>query len=377
MKKILIFLVVLSIFILINPLNIYSENSILARYNIKIYYFYSNTCKECLKLDSYLRSLEEKYPEIKIEKYELSNNSSNIELFYNFLNKYNIQVYSTKYYQVPAIFIGEYSLIGSSDIKNNIEEKISFYLNNNYDDPMNEIVNENDLADTKGIYLQNFLVSIPIVVLSALVDSINPCAFAVIIFLITTLMLMNGKKNVIKLGSIYIFTIFIFYFISGFGLIFVIEKIRMPKIFYLIIGIILILWGLINIKDYFWYNRWLKLEIPKSSVGLIVNLLKKSTLISTFSLGLLVGIIEVPCSGGVYLGLISIISSMGVSLKTFILLLLYNLIFILPLVIIVILFYYSFSLEKIHKWKEKNKKNSRLVTGILLILMGMYFLIWF
>lgn len=377
MKKIPIFLIAFLFFILINPLNIYGENSISERDNIKIYYFYSSTCDECTKLDSYLKSLEKKYPEVKIEKYELSNNSSNVELFYNFLNKYNIQTYSTKYYQIPAIFIGKYSLIGSSDIKSNVEECINFYLSSDYYGPINEIVSEDDQIDMKDVYLQNFLVSIPMVVLSALVDSINPCAFAVIIFLITALILINDKKNVLKLGSIYIFTIFIFYLMLGFGLIIVIEKIRMPKIFYLIVSIILILWGLINIKDYFWYNRWVKLEISKSSVGFIANLIKKSTIISIFSLGLLVGILEVPCSGGVYLGLISMISNIGVSLKTFILLLLYNMIFILPLVVILLLFYYGFSLEKIHKWKEKNKKNSRLVTGILLILIGVYFLIWF
>ncbi|MBS3128831.1 sulfite exporter TauE/SafE family protein [Candidatus Woesearchaeota archaeon] len=230
--------------------------------------------------------------------------------------------------------------------------------------------------------------TLPILVVAALVDSINPCVFGVLIFLIAfmTKVFKNPHKMLVG-GAIYTIIVYITYFVLGLGFLKITVSFGVSQSVYWIAALIAILAGLVEIKDYFWYGKGFSLRMTvksservKKYTAMIGKAQEKhilfSYLIAAF-LGFFVVLVELPCTGAPYLAVLALIGqgnySEGISL-----LLLYNLIFILPLFFIIGVAYFGKSSKTLHKWKEQNKKFMRLVTGIFLILLGLYMIysIW-
>ncbi|MBT5557672.1 hypothetical protein HOJ84_00930 [Candidatus Woesearchaeota archaeon] len=215
------------------------------------------------------------------------------------------------------------------------------------------------------------LPALPILITTALVDSINPCAIGVLVLLISTLLaLSDNKKNMIKVGLIYISAVFLTYLLAGIGLLYFIQQFDIAKPLGILVGAIVIFLGLVEIKDFFWYGKGFSLTIPSSQVGKIKEYAKKATIPGAIVMGMFVAAVELPCTGGPYLAILTVLESMGMNFKVFWYLVLYNLIFVLPLVIILGLVYYGMSAETVKNWKNKQRKWMRLFTGITLLILG-------
>ena len=87
----------------------------------------------------------------------------------------------------------------------------------------------------------------------------------------------------------------------------------------------------------------------------------------TFGMGVFVALVELPCTGAVYLAVLALMSFSGLTLTNFSLLVLYNLIFIAPLIVILYLFYQGTESKVIHRWMKRIKPYMRLLTGLLLL----------
>lgn len=217
----------------------------------------------------------------------------------------------------------------------------------------------------------------PIITGAALIDSINPCAIAVLLILIAALVTSANKKKVISTGMVFILGLFIAYFMFGFGLFSAMRFISYARIFHIIIGIFAILVGLWNIKNFF--------SPPAKTVcvgGICASnsttariLSKVTSLPGAFIAGIIITIIELPCTGGPYIFAIGYLSSLSkVAILSY--LIYYNIIFVLPLVVITLLIYFGFvSIEKTSKWKERNYRILNLITGLLMIGLGIWVLL--
>jgi len=87
----------------------------------------------------------------------------------------------------------------------------------------------------------------------------------------------------------------------------------------------------------------------------------------TFLMGAFVALVELPCTGAVYLAVIALMSASGLNLSNITLLILYNLIFIGPLIIILLLFYRGAKSQSIQGWINRYKPYMRLLTGLILL----------
>ncbi len=214
-----------------------------------------------------------------------------------------------------------------------------------------------------------------LIVVSALIDSINPCAFAVLIFLIMYLLAIRDKKLMLKIGLVYISVVFTVYFLAGIGLLSFIQSVQLTKFFYYLTATISIVLGLINVKNAFFSEKPL-LAIPESQKPLLFKYIKKATIGASIVLGFLVAVFELPCTGGVYLAILSLLADRNVWLEAVVYLLVYNFIFILPLLVILVGVYFGYSPEKFEKLRRSGKVTMRLVLGLLLIGLGilMFFL---
>lgn len=215
--------------------------------------------------------------------------------------------------------------------------------------------------------------TIPALIGGAAIDSINPCAFAVLIFLLGYLLAIGSPKLIIRVGLTYIVTVFVVYFLAGFGILRALTVFGVAGIIYKIAGIILIFVGLVNIKDFFWYGKGFTLAIPESKKPLIQKYIRKASIPAAIVLGFLVSAFELPCTGGVYLAILGLLAN-NEKVQAIPYLLLYNFIFVLPLFIILAFVYFGVSANQMEEWRKKNRKWLRLVLGLGAVALGVLIL---
>ncbi|MBU1165173.1 hypothetical protein KKA15_06480 [Patescibacteria group bacterium] len=213
-------------------------------------------------------------------------------------------------------------------------------------------------------------VTLPIIIGAALLDSINPCAISVMVFLLTYLLAIGSKKLIVKVGIVYVVTVYISYFLAGLGLFSVIAAVNISRYIIFGAGVLLILAALVNIKDFFWYGKGFSLEIPASKRPIIEKYIHKASIPAAIVLGFLVSAFELPCTGAFYLAVLSLLAKNETMVLGFVYLLIYNLIFVLPLIIILVVVYKGYSSEKLNKWRVENRKWLKLFMGIGMLVLG-------
>src|SRR3989338_1940208 len=207
--------------------------------------------------------------------------------------------------------------------------------------------------------------------MTGIVDSINPCAIGVLILLISTLLVAKKKEKMLKLGIIYISAVFVTYFLFGLGLTTFLANIPLVIAEYISIavGFLVVIAGLIEVKDYFWYGKGFSLMIPHKYVEKIKEKVKNISLGTIVFLGIFVATVELPCTGGPYLA-ITLILSQNFNMAAFLMLVLYNIIFVLPLFIILMMVVLGAKMHHIQEWKQGRKAYMRLAAGLLMIGLG-------
>ena len=270
---------------------------------------------------------------------------------------YNISVENRG---IPAIFIGDTYLVG--DTFKSGELNLMIEQNKNTGCPQ--------ISEQK-----NSLTSLSILTIigAALVDSINPCAIAVLLILMGALLIAGDKKKALKAGFAFTASIYIAYFLFGIGLFSVIQISGLSYWFYKIIGILAIIIGLANVKDFFWYGGGgFVMEIPRNWRPKLKEMLSKVTSpLGAFLMGFVVCLFELPCTGGPYIVILGLLADKMTLFSSIPLLLLYNFVFIIPLIIITLLIYFGFAnVENATKWKDNNLRILHLIAGIIMLALG-------
>ena len=220
--------------------------------------------------------------------------------------------------------------------------------------------------------------TLPLVLTTGLLDSINPCAIAIILLFIGLMFtLQKERKEIIALGSAYILAIFVTYFLIGLGLFQVTHFFGVPHFMAIFGAWISILIGLVNLKDYFFPNTPLHIKIPFFARLKISDYAHKATLPAAIVTGILVGLCEFPCSGPLYLSIIGLIGVKVSFVQGLYYLLLYNIMFILPLAVILGIATNSALSMKLMVWREEKAHLIRLFTAIVMIGIGLILLTWF
>jgi cytochrome c biogenesis protein CcdA len=231
------------------------------------------------------------------------------------------------------------------------------------------------------IYLPQ--ITLPTVVVAGVVDGINPCAFTVLLLFVTALTttLQSGDANVkamrlriLGLGGIYIAAVFLTYLALGVGLLKSLDFFTRQHIPARFGALLAILFGLWMLKDYFLPEVGWRLQAP-GKIGIVARqMAKKATLPALIVGGFLIGLCTVPCSGAVYLGVLSLLALQPTALQGYSYLVLYNVVFILPLVVILIAASARPTLNRLAHWNLHHKEWVRLVMGGGVVAMGLLIL---
>lgn len=212
---------------------------------------------------------------------------------------------------------------------------------------------------------------LPLVFFSSLLDSVHPCSFSILLITIAFLFSVQmERKRVLQVGGMYIFGIFAAYFLIGLGLLKVLHLFNTPHFMGKLGSTLLIVFGLLNLANYFFPNFPIKLKIPSFTHNKMAGLLEKTSTLAAFGLGLLVGICQFPCMGGPYLMVIGLLRDQVTYYTGFGYLLFYNMILILPLAAVLYIAADKTILHKVGEWKRTKMNGVRLWAGIAMIILG-------
>lgn len=212
---------------------------------------------------------------------------------------------------------------------------------------------------------------LPLVLLSALLDSIHPCSFSILLVTIAFLFgLQLTRKKILQIGGLYVAGIFAAYFTIGIGLLKVLHIFNVPHFMGKLGATLLIVFGVLNIINELFPKFPIKLKIPSVSHTAMGRLIEKASFPAAFGLGLLVGVCQFPCMGGPYLMVIGLLHDKMTYFAGFGYLTLYNLILILPLAVVLWIAADKTIVDKVQEWKKTNMKGVRFWAGLAMIIIG-------
>ncbi len=366
---------------------------------IRAIYFYTYDCPNCAKIKPFLETIKKKYKDkIEFLEHDVKNKEECRQLFFKFIETYNL----TENPKVPLIFIGNDYLTGVDNIEKNLESKINEKIDAKEDlkfdcpkflDDWSKGIHGTDspdLSSCSAIDSQDFcsidnpaddkkpddkkqVISIGLIIATAAIDSINPCAIAVLLFLIAILISLKARKTkILAIGLVYIFGVFISYYLAGIGLLKIISRFNIEKQINLFAGAIVIIASLISIKEGLLPQTKQLLVIPENAKIILSGFLKKATIPAVFIAGILVSAFELPCTGQVYLGILSLMSQENMKAQAYFYLLLYNFIFVSPLVIILAAAAWGLDLEKMQKLRQNTRMGIKILIGIAMLVLGIW-----
>ncbi len=220
-----------------------------------------------------------------------------------------------------------------------------------------------------------FLILVP----AALWDSINPCAFAVMFILLSSILkTQKSRKKVLLAWFLFILAVFISYLAMWIGLYSALATTQSVFYLKLFVWILWVFIWLANLKDYLWYWKYFKMEVPDSWRPKMWSILKKvATPFWAFIVWFLISLFLLPCTSGPYLMVLGYLASESeiINLWWYIYIVIYNLIFIIPMLIIAIIVAFGFkNIAELKEYKSINVERMHLITWIIMLLIWIYIL---
>jgi cytochrome c biogenesis protein CcdA len=347
---------------------------------IHLYYFYQLQCPECDRTETLLKAIQKKYRPVNVYRYNIFEDSSKI--LYEILAE-RLKIPENKRLLVPAIFIASECLIKEIPASG-LERMIVKFAG---DCPRLDTIRVLNAGNNIFNRFKKF--SILGIMAAGFLDGINPCAFATIIFFVSYLIFVGRKRRDILLMAVFfILAVFTSYLAIGLGAYQALQFLTgfriIEKIVFFAFGIFALVLGVLSLYDFFVSRKGetskMLLQLPLSVKQRIHKNIKEKTgsagiVIGSLAAGAAVSFLEFGCTGQVYLPTITfIISRQGPALKPIASLVLYNLMFILPLVAIAAAAA-GFSTKRVGDFLGKRIPAVKIVTSVLFFALGVLLLL--
>jgi cytochrome c biogenesis protein CcdA len=350
---------------------------------LTLHFFGSSTCGECAEIKTtLLKPLAEKHGNLLDVRLHNIDTDSGFHLAVKMEERYRVKASSPQ-----ELFFPDTVLLGYASIMKSGASMIEYYLAHPEKWVGQEVaVDKNDFAETlRGRFQQFTFIQI---VLAGLVDGVNPCAIATMIFLISFLAVQKRKKGeILAIGLTFTAAVFVTYLLLGIGAFKALSLLQsyhwiatglrwFAVAFAVVVAIVCFRDAIVfaatgKAKD-------IKLQLPtalKSRIHKTIsgNLSNRSLVVGTAITGFLVTLLEAVCTGQVYLPTIILMTrAEGLKLTGWLYLLFYNFLFVLPLLIIMILAYFGLRWDDLSRATQKNLPLLKTVMGIVLIGLAVF-----
>jgi cytochrome c biogenesis protein CcdA len=350
---------------------------------LMIYLFSSSTCEQCqqLKQEFLPRILKKFQGAVAYQHIPVDDPTAfKLQLMYE-------QAFDNKSDDSVKLFVGKQCLSGIKDIRSRLEMVISEELNQKSITitPRQILSQKNEYSSEQSLAKRFARFTPGVVILAGLIDGINPCAFITLVFFISVLSLLKKtKKEILLVGGVFALSVFLTYVLLGLGAFKLIKlasvNLGISRLISIIALILALGLAVFNLLDFLKYKHShdpheLSLKLPKPIRKIINHLIRskmqaKNLILGALVLGFLVSLLESMCTGQVYLPtIIYIFQQKKMLIKAFCYLILYNIMFIIPLLFVFGLAYAGISSMKINKFFSDNLALSKLLlAGVFFIL---------
>ena len=340
-----------------------------------IYLFGSQDCHTCEEIKPFLEEMKIKYPGIEVKDFEVFNNKENKDLLLKMLDDYD-----SSFSGLPVIFMGDrmFQSFGET-VKMDLEAAIRGSIDEGTLDPMiitSETVTPINIPLLGKIDATSL--SLPLVtVILAVVDSFNPCAFFVLFSLLGLLVHARSRKKMLLIGSIFVFFSGFLYFLFIAAWLNLFLVFRHIKTITLVAGIISVLIAVINIKDFFFFKKGISLTIPDDAKPKLFDRMRKlikstslpSIVLGTIILAVAANFYELLCTAGFPMVFTRVLTLNNLpSITNYLYLVLYTLVYVIPLTIIVIIFTLTLGKRNI---TEGQGRVLKFVSGAMMLSLGL------
>jgi len=341
---------------------------------LDVLFFYSDACPHCAKEEVFLDKLEKKYLELNIQRYEVTNNKDNQELFRETAHRLNQLATS-----VPFTVINDQVIVGYGSDRTTgkqIEDTIKSALGKNGEISATHKLNIPII--NKEVELEN--ISLPVLtILMGTLDGFNPCAMWVLLFLLSMLLGSGDKKRMWVLGASFILTSSVIYFLFLSAWLNIFLFLGYASILKLIIGAVALYMGLRYLDEY--RKKVTGCEVSENEkrqrlFGRIKKIIARNNialaLIGIVLLAITVNFVELLCSAGLPAVYTQILIHSNISsVSHYAYLLLYILFFMIDDLIV---FAIAMVTMKTVGISSKYTHMSHLIGGILMIIIGIIML---
>ncbi len=376
-----------------NPLDINDKknNQEIVSEEICVHVFVQGNCSQCSSIIPFLDSIE-KQDDVKIEIHDVSE-EENSELYSNFKDTFMINAAG-----YPVAFLGEKFLIGETAIRNNLESEIAQCKELDCPCPAERVTGMTPHMPGQGDITPEKIdvVNLPIVgkidvsnmgifmftILIGTLDGFNACAMWVLMFLLSMLVYTNSRKKMFLIGGTFIFIsgfVYYLFMVAWMNAFIFAGHLRLIQI---AIAAIAIIFGIVNIKDYFAFGKGISFTIPDDKKpGIIArmrSLLKPGTglfltLVGVASLAFMVNLVELLCTAGFPAVYTNVLAQQNLSTMGYYLYIgLYIMMYMIDDFIIFSIVVLTMTTKK---FTEKYGRLSKLISGIVILILGLIMLI--
>lgn len=348
---------------------------------IQVEFFYSSGCGTCENYYDEAEAIEnnESYSEDIVFKWkDISTNDDYDEEYKN--------VYIKNYSVFFPFFVVKNqtntTVIESSDATlEHLESVINDYIAGRHvaSEVDKDVVEVDFLFWNLKMDMTGFSLPVLTVVLAG-VDSFNPCAFFILIFLLNLLIYSKTKRRMLLVGGIFIFFSGLLYLVFMFVLLATVTALQ-NFIVSIVVGLITLVLGILNIKDFFFSKKGASVSIPENKKPELYkkmrNLVKTpqvaTAIIGAIVLAATVNFYELLCSLGLPLIYVNRLALYNLPTSEYYLyVFFYNVIYVIPLIVILSIFVVTLGHRKLSQWHGRILK---LFSGIMLGSFGALFLI--
>lgn len=332
--------------------------------------FWREGCPHCKAEFEFLDGLEGRFPSLKVKAYEVGNNPDNARIFKEFMEKSGQSRAG-----VPTTIIGNAVFIGfSENVAHQIEQHVRL-LSQGLMDGQQHQDNTFWIPLMGQVSPDDF--SLPVLTLIiAGADSINPCALFVLLFLLTLLVHIKSRTRMAIVGGTFVFFSALVYFMfmaAWFTLFTVLEEI---SVITPVAGSVAIIIGAINIKDFFVFKRGVSLTLSDDASSKLINRMRgllnassmPSMLVGAVVLAVAANSYELLCTVGLPMVYVKILTLREMSTASYYsYLVFYNLVYVIPLLVLVVIFTMTLGARKLSEWQGRVLK---LLSGVMMVTLG-------
>jgi thiol-disulfide isomerase/thioredoxin len=354
---------------------------------VRLYLFWGKGCPHCSEEMELLKTLKQKYPTLEVKKYEVWYDKQNAALFGRIVKAAGVQSVG-----VPGTVIGSRVFIGFNvQTARAIEDAILLCRERGCPDAMELIARPPaDLPreEPKAVALPLFgevdpaKISLPLftMIIGGL-DSFNPCAFFVLLFLLSMLIHVRSRQKMLIIGGIFVLFSGIIYFIFMAAWLNIFLVIGQLTVITITAGLIALATAAINIKDFFFFHKGISLVIPEQAKPRLFermrNLLRSPSFpamaAGTIILAITANAYELLCTAGfpmIYTRVLTLHKL--TTAQYYLFLVLYNVIYVLPLATIVVVITVTMGARKLTEWQGRKLK---FVSGLMMLSLGIILII--